>query len=328
MGMVKADARNGDVVGFAVDRKQDPAPGPVTVSCESTGHLYELVWSLRSLGFLLLMIIVGAALVPRHEWPSAAVPAKLFATSTVSVGEAQCTSGICVGTAGHHDVKIEIRSASSSSPLPVGQLREVGVRHLEPGQVATRKALMTQLRDWTTSDGTHRIAMVGQGGSGKSTLAQWLLGEVCRGLRPPTRLVFFLQAGDLMRGYRALLRELQGIVGRESADPDKDEDVRRLVHALLRDGRVRGVWVGVLDDLPPPADLPEHGLGWLLREDADGFPWGSGKTVVTSRSAEWANGYTLGGGGITVGNFEPDEAVAFLTGVGTHWSPDAEGVAD
>ena len=32
MGMVKADARNGDVVGFAVDGKQDPAPGPVTVS--------------------------------------------------------------------------------------------------------------------------------------------------------------------------------------------------------------------------------------------------------------------------------------------------------
>ena len=130
-----------------------------------------------------------------------------------------------------------------------------------------------------------------------------------------------------MRGYRALLRELEGIVGRESADPDKDEDVRRLVHALLRDGRVQGAWVGVLDDLPPPADLPEHGLGWLLREDADGFPWGSGKTVVTSRSAEWANGYTLGGGGITVGNFEADEASAFLTGVVTHWSPDAEGVA-
>ena len=54
---------------------------------------------------------------------------------------------------------------------------------------------------------------------------------------------------------------------------------------------------------------------------------GSGKTVVTSRSAEWANGYTLGGGGITVGNFEVAEAAALLTGVATHWSPDAEGVA-
>ena len=31
---------------------------------------------------------------------------------------------------------------------PVHELREVGVRHLEPGQVATRDAHMTRLRDW------------------------------------------------------------------------------------------------------------------------------------------------------------------------------------
>jgi ATPase subunit of ABC transporter with duplicated ATPase domains len=96
---------------------------------------------------------------------------------------------------------------------------------------------MTQLRDWAVSDGVHRIALVGQGGSGKSTLAHWLLNEVGQGLRPSTRLVFLLQAGDLMRGYRELLAELQRLLGREEKQPDKDEDVRRLVHVLLRDGR-------------------------------------------------------------------------------------------
>ena len=120
---------------------------------------------------------------------------------------------------------------------PVHELREVGVRHLEPGQVATRDAHMTRLRDWALINDAHRIAVVGQGGSGKSTLAQWLLSEVGRGLRPSIRLVFFLQAGDLMQGYRELLAELQRLLGREEKQPDKDEDVRRLVHVLLRDGR-------------------------------------------------------------------------------------------
>jgi hypothetical protein len=152
---------------------------------------------------------------------------------------------------------------------------------------------MTRLRDWALLNDAHRIAVVGQGGSGKSTLAQWLLSEVGRGLRPSTRLVFFLQAGDLMRGYRELLAELQRLLGREEKQPDKDEDVRRLVHVLLRDGRVRGTWMGVLDDLPSPANLADHGMGWLLEEGARGFPWGSGKTVVTSRSAEWASDHTL-----------------------------------
>ena len=53
-----------------------------------------------------------------------------------------------------------------------------------------------------------------------------------------------------------------------------------------RDEAVAHAWMGVLDDLPGPAELAEHGMEWLLEPDARGFPWGSGKTVVTSRSAE------------------------------------------
>ena len=94
-----------------------------------------------------------------------------------------------------------------------------------------------------------------------------------------------------MRGYRELLAELQRLLGREEKHPDKDEDVRTLVHVLLRDGQVRGTWMGVLDDLPSPANLADKGMGWLL--DARGFPWGSGKTVVTSRSPEWSDGGML-----------------------------------
>jgi hypothetical protein len=206
--------------------------------------------------------------------------------------------GFCPGGAGNDGSegpsgKRARTSGHPGSLGPVHELREVGVRFLEPGQVATRDAHMTRLREWALLNDVHRIAVVGQGGSGKSTLAQWLLSEVGRGLRPSTRLVFFLQAGDLMRGYRELLAELQRLLGREEKQPDKDEDVRRLVHVLLRDGKVRGTWMGVLDDLPSPANLANHGMGWLLEEDARGFPWGSGKTVVTSRSAEWASDHTL-----------------------------------
>ena len=144
---------------------------------------------------------------------------------------------------------------------------------------------MQRLRDWAETEGAHRIAVVGQGGSGKSTLTQCFVTEAGRALHPSVRLVFVLQRSDVMRGYRDLLRELKRILGREHADPDTDEDVRALVHALLRDEAVAHAWMGVLDDLPGPAELAEHGMEWLLEPDARGFPWGSGKTVVTSRSA-------------------------------------------
>ena len=82
---------------------------------------------------------------------------------------------------------------------------------------------------------------------------------------PALRMVFFLQAGDgtkLMAGYRDLLRELNTVLGRQGPEPEKDEDLRELVHRLLRDKAIESAWVGVLDDLPPPSikDLQEHGL--------------------------------------------------------------------
>ena len=41
----------------------------------------------------------------------------------------------------------------------------------------------------------------------------------------------------------------------------------------------------VLDDLPAPsqAEMEGAGLGWMLEE----FPWAHGRTIITTRAAEW-----------------------------------------
>jgi hypothetical protein len=44
------------------------------------------------------------------------------------------------------------------------------------------------------------------------------------------------------------------MIGHLEAEPDKDEEVRTQVHALLRDSSMRNKWIGVLDDLPSPFD--------------------------------------------------------------------------
>ena len=156
-----------------------------------------------------------------------------------------------------------------------------------------------------------RIAVVGQGGFGKSTLARWCLKDLVDSPPADCCLVFFLHGNDLMKGYRHLLREIQDILGIQGVDPDMTDDdkVRVHVHRGLRHERLQHGWTGVLDDLPCPNSL--EGLKWLL-DEYDGFPWGSGKTIVTSRGRRWIE---LDGPcrmSFEVGVFEPDEALAFL----------------
>ena len=222
----------------------------------------------------------------------------------------------------------------SSTGVNVGVLRgEVGVWTIETGQFARRGAMQEKLLGWVASDSAHRIAVAGQGGSGKSTLAQRLLNDIRHSSKelPALRLVFFLQAGDgtkLMAGYRDLLRELNTVLGRQGPEPEKDEDLRELVHRLLRDKAIESAWVGVLDDLPPPSikDLQEHGLEWLLCSDQRGFPWRSGKTIVTSRFRTWVDKPGFGHS-FVVGNLEEEEAHALLQDKLEHWREDAGGVA-
>ena len=214
------------------------------------------------------------------------------------------------------------------------ELHEVGVWTIESGQFARRDTMTTKLTRWLASPDSQRIAVVGQGGSGKSSLAQHFLHGVS--MMPSSqsrtlRLVFFLQADDLMslvKGYRALFPQLMSLLGRsETSPPDKDEDLCSSVHALLRDAAVKDTWLCVLDDLPSPMvqDLDQHGLGWLLKEDAKGFPWRSGKTIVTSRFRKWMD-HPGFGQSFEVGNFEVEEAHAFLKDRVNGWRDD-DGVA-
>jgi ABC-type dipeptide/oligopeptide/nickel transport system ATPase component len=118
---------------------------------------------------------------------------------------------------------------------------------------------MARLMQWLAAAESRRVAIVGQGGSGKTSLAQWFL-KVVRdsGVAGGVRLVFFLQGADIMQGYRALLERLKSVLKRGTADPDKDEEVRSLVHRLLQEGPIAGKWVCVLDDLPDPARSPQR----------------------------------------------------------------------
>jgi hypothetical protein len=131
----------------------------------------------------------------------------------------------------------------------------------------------------------------------------------------------------VVAGYRDLLRELKTVLGRQDPEPEKDEDLRELVHRLLRDKAIESAWVCVLDDLPPPSDedLQEHRLEWLLCSDQRGFPWRSGKTIVTSRFRTWVDKQGFGQS-FEVGNLEEEEAHALLQDKLEHWREDAEGV--
>ena len=199
-------------------------------------------------------------------------------------------------------------------------VHEVGVGHIEHGQFTRRDAMLQILEDWLETRGSPRTAVVGQGGSGKSTLVQYFLKDIVNSRGGSTRLVFFLQSSDLMGGYRVLLRELQDILGQTGTVPDKDEDVRARVHASLRNPDIKHKWVGVLDDLPWPESLAD--LHWLLAPSGGEFPWGSGKTIVTSRCRQWMD-HNVFGNGFELGNFEVEEAHTFLKDRVGHWRQDA-----
>ena len=207
---------------------------------------------------------------------------------------------------------------------------EVGLGHVDTNRFAPRTALVEKLEGFLLAEGSQRVAVVGQGGSGKSTLVRGFLKAVSRGtaLLRSIRLVFFLQASDLRQGYRDLLRELCALVDDKTGEEDDDEKVRARVHALLRSPAVKDSWLGVLDDLPSPdgGGLEEHGFEWLLAPGAAGFPWGCGKTIVTSRFGAWM-GPRVFQRGFEVGNLEVDEAVGFLRCQIEHWREDEEGVA-
>ena len=113
----------------------------------------------------------------------------------------------------------------------------------------------------------------GMGGAGKTTLGRMFAARAAaEGLREG---VFFLTlaGSDGAAQYAELAQALAGPGRYAGVESMKEEDLRAHVHRLLRSGEWAGRWLVVLDD----------SAAWVARE----FPFGSGKTVVTSRSRGW-----------------------------------------
>ena len=239
----------------------------------------------------------------------------------------------------------------------VDELQTVGVEEMDTSQYIARPLIIHKLKTALfEAGGSERVALVGQRGSGKSTLARCLLHHVIQSHKSlksdkslksekatrAVRIVFLLSgrdSGDMARGYRELMHILSRVLARgppaNSASPadspsgnETEEEVRAFVHSALRDRALKHRWLAVIHDLPSPCEpaLEEAGLSWLLATDAGGFPWGSGKTLVTSRFHGWKE--TFGGVGEVVGSFEEEEALALLADKVEHWRDDAAGIKD
>jgi len=150
-----------------------------------------------------------------------------------------------------------------------------------------RAHLERRLNDWMQATGSspgfvlHRL-----GGSGKSTLA-CQFADSRKNDTVALCLVFILSAATKDQDYVALLSVLQAERSGGTRASLSQEAVRQEVHKLLSSPDMRGRWLGVLDDLPPPAQctMEEAGLDWLL----EAFPWPLGSTIIITRAAEWTH---------------------------------------
>ena len=150
----------------------------------------------------------------------------------------------------------------------------LGVQREDRGAFQEREAEMGALLEWLgDEDGPARMLVSGMGGAGKTTLGRMFAARAAaEGLREG---VFFLTlaGSDGAAQYAELAQALAGPGRYAGVESMKEEDLRAHVHRLLRSGEWAGRWLVVLDD----------SAAWVARE----FPFGSGKTVVTSRSRGW-----------------------------------------